>query len=58
MPKYEYTGTGPCKYGTQEVKFGDIVDASAQPGKNFKLVEQEPAPPTTRRRKPQQDEGE
>lgn len=46
MPKYRYTGQGPCRYGSQPVNPGDIVDASAKPGKNFVEVEapkQEPA---------------
>ena len=40
MPKYRYTGSGPCRYGTKDVNAGDVIDASAQPGKNFVLVEE------------------
>lgn len=55
MPKYRYIGTGPCRYGNLPVNTGDIVDASAQPGKNFVLIEdgvkkEEPPPPAPRRR--------
>ena len=39
MPKYRYTGTGPCRYGAMPLRQGDVVDASAKPGKNFALVE-------------------
>lgn len=41
MPLYRYTGSGPCRYGTKDVNAGDVVDASAQPGKNFALVEEQ-----------------
>ena len=43
MPKYRYEGEAPCNYGSMLVKTGDVIDASAQPGKRFVLVE-EPAP--------------
>lgn len=49
MPKYRYVGSGPCRYGTKEVNSGDVVDASAQPGKNFLLVVDEPKPEPLRR---------
>ena len=41
MPLYRYTGSGPCRYGTKDVNTGDVVDASAQPGKNFVLIDEE-----------------
>ena len=68
MPKYRYFGTGPCRYGVQNVQTGDIVDASAKPGKNFVLVQDEPqeaeaelegsASPSRRRRAPSNQDGE
>ena len=43
MPKFLYTGEEPCQYGGQVVKTGDVVDASASPGKRFvPFVEPEP----------------
>ena len=47
MPKYKYNGQSPCHLGTALVRPGDIVDASATPGKNFTIVEapKPPAPP-------------
>ena len=44
MPKYRYDGEAPCSYGGQLVNTGDVIDASASPGKRFVLVE-EPAVP-------------
>ncbi len=50
MPKYRYTGTGPCRYGNRPVNPGDVVDASAKPGKNFVLVEEPKVEAPARRR--------
>ena len=55
MPKYRYTGSGPCRYGTKDVNAGDVIDASSQPNKNFVLiveedVEPKPEPAQSRRR--------
>ena len=61
MPKYRYFGTGPCRYGVQNVQPGDLVDASAQPGKNFVRVQDEPpqeAEPSRGRRAPSNQDGE
>ena len=54
MPKYLYTGDGPCRYGATEVRKGDVIDASASPGKNFREVPAEPEPPP-RKRAPAQE---
>ena len=44
MPKYKYEGEGPMRIGGAEVKPGDVVVASWQPGARFVLVE-DPTPP-------------
>ena len=54
MPKYRYEGEAPCSYGSQVVNTGDIIDASALPGKRFVLVLEAPMPaePSSTTRKP------
>ncbi len=44
MPKYKYHGEGPCNYGTQIVNTGDIIEASARPGKRFELIDEPKSP--------------
>lgn len=50
MPKYRYFGTGPCRYGARELRAGDVIDASAKPGKNFEEVVAAATEPVSKKR--------
>ena len=45
MPRYQYPGESPCRYGTDPVVPGQIVRASSRPGKRFVLIYDEPQEP-------------
>jgi len=54
MPKYMYTGSGPCRYGSRPLVAGDFVEASSKPGKNF--IEVPEMPPKVLVETPQQEQ--